>query len=199
MSDKGALIDSILEIELEMFLPVRARGKSVCQDHPESFLLHRRAQFASWSPAALMSYLRDLQKAKRDGRNLMTYRYARMENLVPGEKRKPVIAEILEEIVNVQFAWQKEIVDEYPALMAGARPLSSSEDSESATSFETYLRGELESYSDETLTLLHEDIRRKRDDGRNMSREVYDFLAKATGFSSLDEAEGRARRQRGSS
>jgi hypothetical protein len=198
MSDKGVLIDSILEIELGMFLSVRARGKSVCQDRPESFLLHRSAQFSSWAPAALASYLRDLQKAKHEGRNLMTYKYARMENLVPGEARRPGIAEILEEIVRIQLAWQNEIAEEYPALMAGARPLSSSEDSESATSFETYLRGELESYSDETLALLHEDIRRKLNEGTNMSREVYDSLAKATGFSSLDEAEGRARR-RGSS
>jgi hypothetical protein len=77
--------------------------------------------------------------------------------------------------------------------MRGARPLSRPEDTASATSFETYLRGELESYSDETLILLHEDTRRKLDGGVNMSREVYTFLAKEMGYSSLDEAERRAR------
>jgi hypothetical protein len=193
MSDKGTLIDRILEIELEMFLSVKARRKSGCQDHPDSFRLHRKAQFSAWSPSTLLSYLGDLQKAEREGRNLMTYKYARMENLIPGGTRGPGIAEILEEIVGAQIAWQKEFAEEYPALMRGARPLSRPEDTASATSFETYLRGELESYSDETLILLHEDTRRKLDGGVNMSREVYAFLAKEMGYSSLDEAERRAR------
>jgi hypothetical protein len=196
MPEKEILIDRILEIELDMFLSVRARRRSGCQDHPDSFRLHRKAQFSSWSPSTLSSYLGDLQKAKREGRNLMTYKYARMENLIPGGKRNPATARILEEIVSIQFAWQKEIAEVYPALMRGARPLSRAEDSASSTSFETYLRGELESYSDETLTLLHEDTRRKLDGGVNMSREVYTFLVKEMGYSSLDEAERSARRPR---
>jgi hypothetical protein len=126
----------------------------------------------------------------------MTQKYARMENLIPPESRSPEIDEILGDIVRIQFEWQREMTEGYPHLMRGSRPLSSAEDSVSATSFETYLRGELESYSDETLSLLHEDTRRKLDAGLNLSKEVYTFLVKAMGYSSLEEAEQRARHPR---
>jgi hypothetical protein len=73
--------------------------------------------------------------------------------------------------------------------MKGARTISRSNDSEYKTSFETYLAGELETYSDKTLELLYKDIKDKVRRKINMSEEVYDFLVKEMGYSSLDDAE----------
>ena len=77
----------------------------------------------------------------------------------------------------------------YPNLMSTARPLSSTEDSASVTSFETYLAGELETYSDKTLALLYRDICDKKRKKINMAEEVYMVLAREQGYGSIREAE----------
>jgi hypothetical protein len=185
MGEKQKLIDQILNIELEMFLRVRSRQKSSCQDHPDSFRLHREAQFSVWAKETLKSYLYDLHRAVESGMNFMTYKYARMEELVPQMNNNPVI----DKIIALQYRWQQEIFQHFPNLMEGARPLSRVDDSAGKTSFETYLRCELETYSDHTLSLLYEDMHNKENKGVNMSAEVYEHLVKKRGYSSIEEAE----------
>jgi hypothetical protein len=185
MQTKQELLDRITEIELEMFLSVQARGEASCQNHPDTFLLHRKAQFTPWSEDSLKSYLNDLNKAKQAGVNLMTLKYGRMENLIPEQNTHPLI----EKIVSIQFKWQRELFEKYPRFMAHARPLSSNEDSAWATSFETYLKGELETYSDETLSNLYKDMTGKLGNGINMTEEVYAVLVKALGYDSIEEAD----------
>ena len=179
------IIERILARELKMFLSVPSVRKSSCQDYPESFKLHRRAQFLCWSKETLESYLHDLEKAEEKGINLMTHKYARMDNLIPPLSSNPLI----DKIVGYHCAWQRSIMKKYPGIMSGGRPLSSADDSAFLTSFETYLRGELETYSDTTLELLNFDILDKNAKGINMAEELYTFLVKDKGYDSLDEAE----------
>ena len=168
-----------------MFLSVPSVRKSSCQDYPESFKLHRRAQFSCWSRETLESYLHDLERAEEKGINLMTQKYARMDNLIPPLSSNPLI----DTIVDYHCAWQRSMMKKYPGIMCGGRPLSSAEDSAFLTSFETYLRGELETYSDTTLELLNFDILDKNAKGISMAEELYTFLVKDKGYDSLDEAE----------
>ena len=191
MSDKQEIIKEILEIELEMFLTVRTQQRSSCQDYPESFKLHRRVQFTAWSEETLKSYLKDLKNAVKEGVNLMTVKYARMDDLVPEENKNPLIGEI----VKIQYGWQEEMFRKYPYLMGGARPLSRSEDNSRKTSFETYISGELETYSGATLELLYKDMSKKIEDGVNMSEEVYGYLVREMGYSSIDDAETKAKKK----
>jgi hypothetical protein len=194
------LVAGILSIELEMFLSVPAERKSPCQDHPESFKLHRRAQFSAWSERTLESYFSDLHEAKEQGRNLMTHKYARMQNLIPeahgagSDGRR-----IIDDIVRIHCGWQEEMFGKYPAFMSGARPLGSGGDTARATSFETYLLGELDSYSERTLALLRGDMLDLREKGLNMSEEVYESLVVSLGYSSLAEAERTLAARRGAS
>jgi hypothetical protein len=118
----------------------------------------------------------------------MTEKYARMDDLIPCQNPDPNI----ELIVKEQLAWQKAMSDKYPHLMARARPLSAKEDSAWQTSFQTYLQGELETYSSRTLNLLYEDIREKKQKNQNMTEELYLHMVKAYGYESLDEAEAHA-------
>ncbi|MDI6741118.1 MAG: DUF4125 family protein [Smithella sp.] len=179
------IIERIIVEELKMFLSVPSVRKSSCQDYPESFKLHRKAQFSCWSRETLESYLHDLEKAEKKGINLMTQKYARMDNLIQKLNNNPLI----DKIVECQFTWQRSMMKKYPGIMSGGRPLSSAEDSGFMTSFETYLRGELETYSDATLELLNFDILDKNAKGMNMAEELYTFLVKDKGYDSLDEAE----------
>jgi hypothetical protein len=118
MSQKEVLISKILDLKLEMFLTVPTEQKASCQEYPDSFRLHRRAQFALWSENTLRSYLKDLEKAETDGSNLMTIKYARMDNLIPCRNKNPLI----QKIIDVQYRWQQEMFSKYPYLMKGARP-----------------------------------------------------------------------------
>lgn len=179
------IIEKILDRELKMFLSVPSIRKSSCQDYPESFKLHRKAQFSCWSRDTLESYLRDLEKAEEKGVNLMTHKYARMDNLISPLNSNPLI----DTIARYHCTWQLSMIKKYPGIMSGGRPLSSTEDSTFLTSFETYLRGELETYSDATLELLNKDILAKQAQGINMAEELYTFLVKDIGYDSLEDAE----------
>lgn len=192
MSEKDRIIDAILEIELVMFLTVNPQPTSSCQEYPESFKLHRRAQFYPWSLETLRSYLEDLREAQATGKNLMRLKYARMQGLIGSENTNPLV----NEIVRLKIDWQKEMFPRYPAVMRGARPLSAGGESEQMTSFEAYARGELETYSNRTLELLHFDLLSKLEQGINMSEEVYEFLARQSGYLSLAEAERRLRQRK---
>jgi hypothetical protein len=185
MTERDQTVAKIVGIELEMFLAVNGEDNASCQEHPDTFKLHRRAQFAAWSLPTLSSYLDDLRLAQRSRENLMTLKYARMEGLVPQVNANPLI----DEIVRINVAWQAEIIQKYPALMSGGRPLTDADAQPRMTSFETYARGEYETYSDRTLELLYADMSARLERGANMSEEVYASLVKESGYASLDEAE----------
>ena len=96
MSAKEHLIEKILELELNMFLNVPSRYPASCQENPDAFRLYRRVQFSVWSQETLQSYLDDLSQAKEKGDNLMTLKYARMENLIPPLNENPIIDRIVQ-------------------------------------------------------------------------------------------------------
>ena len=185
MSLQNDLVEKILDIELRMFLTVSSRQKASCQEDPDSFKRTRRAQFLSWSEDTLKSYLNDLETAEKGCVNLMTQKYARMDNLIPTLNDNPLI----EKIVKIQFEWQKKMFLKYPCFMGRGRSLSSAEDSAFQTSFETYLRGELETYSDETLTCLYKDVTDHLEKGESMTEKLYFCMVEEYGYKSLDEAE----------
>ncbi len=168
-----------------MFLSVPAKEEAACRDHPDQFKVHRKAQFSAWGKGTLESYLEDLKKAEKTGENLITLKYARMENLISIRNKNPVV----DIIADIQFSWQNEMFAKYPKLMGGARPLRSGEDSDRATSFETYLKCELETYSDRTLHLLYGDTREMKKKGLNMSEEIYSCLLEELGYDSLEAFE----------
>ena len=189
MTEQEKLIDAILEIELRMFLTVNPVQTSGCQEYPESFKLHRRAQFHPWSEETLGSYLEDLHAAEEQGDNLMRRKYARMQGLLPPAEESPVV----EEIVQMKMDWQRAMFRDYPAVMSGARPLTDESTRAQMTSFETYARGELETYSERTLSLLHRDLLALQAAGGSLSEKVYDHLVRASGYASLEEAERKLR------
>jgi hypothetical protein len=185
VAEKEKLIESIIEMELEMFLSVPADGMYSCQQNPEGFRLHRRAQFSIWSADPLQSYHNDLRQAVEDGLNLMTIKYARMGGLIAG----PNSNSLVEEIMPIQIKWQQEMIEKYPHFMAGARHLSGSAGLAFDISFETYLRSELETYSDNTLELLRRDLEEYLKAGINGSERIYEYLVKELGYSSIRETD----------
>ena len=174
-------------------------GKADCQNDPETFFIMRRCQFTCWSEELVESWHNDLLNAKKEGRNLLSEKYAwMMEYTAPFEfgrishlLRFPSIAaeEMIGEIVETEVKWMEEYEKQYPYMAAGNRPVHSSADSEYVTSFETYLRGELHTYSEKTLKLYLAMVRNLKSEGKSLSLTVMDAMVKAYGYKNIDDAE----------
>ncbi len=189
--EKKTLIEKILERELRMFQGVRSAVRASCQDDPERFALMRGAQFSAWSEKTLGSYLDDLAAAESEGRNLMTLKYARMDDLIPPLTESPLVESIADEMC----AWQRELAGVYPALLGRGRRLSGDEAGEPDTSFYRYITGELETYSEQTLQYLWDDVSDFKLGGRNMSEAITLAMVRGLGYATLAEAEDAQRRR----
>ena len=203
--ERELLIADLCDREWVMFSAVNNRGgRASCQNDENFFKKMRICQFTGWNDAMLESYRLDLIRAEESGRNLPMEKYAwMMESTHPSEFAEirsslPEVSEdslaLIQELVDIQVAWEGEVDDSYPFMRAGGRPLRKSQDTPWATSFETYMEGELKTYSLETLRLYLAHVRQLREEGRNLALIVAEQTAKAYGFASLEAAEDHARR-----
>ena len=190
--------------EWNQFQQVRNEGgRASCQNHMKEFVMNRLAQFLTWDDAMRESYYEDLTDAESVGWNLLTEKYARMMRYTaPAQyaalcNRLPVISEpkerLVEKIVAIQLKWQEDYARRYPRVARGSRPTDHSADADYVTSFETYLRCELYTYSERTLRayLSHAEELARR--GGNMTIQNLEYMAKLYGFSSLQEMEEHSR------
>jgi len=192
-------IDEIIRLEWEMFQQAQnVGGRADCQENPEMFRLMRESQFAAWTEPLLTSYLHDLQAARREKRNLLAEKYAwMMEHTFPEEftqlrDRLPALDPEKERLIGIicslHVAWFAKLAARYPKLTGRGRPIHSSEDSPAATSFETYLRGELRTYSSRTVRLYAAYVQQLRRERWNLNEEILRNMVERSGFSSLAAA-----------
>ena len=149
----------IVDMEWEFFGAVQnIGGRAVCQDDPATFRIMRTCQMLAWDDATLESYLADLLRAGNEGRNPLAEKYGYMMAYTsPAEYASlkdwlPVVSlrkrKLIDELVSIQLTWQDTLAEAYPKLTGQGRPVHGASDSPEETSFETYLRGELATYSD---------------------------------------------------
>ena len=197
---KQEYIDKIINLEWEMFSSVQNAGRRAdCQDDPETFRIMRYSQECEWPEALLASYHSDLVGAKAAGRNLMAEKYAwMMEATFPEEFQEivhllpPVDAVslmLIEKIVAINVGWKLELCAKFPKLSGQGRAVCSSQDSLQETSFETYLRGELKTYSTESIALLYDFTMRQSNAGVNGTAVTLLNQVKQYGFDALEQAE----------
>lgn len=96
---------------------------------------------------------------------------------------------IIEHIVGMQVAWMEEFGAQYPALAGNARKIHTSEDTAEDTSYETYLRGELSTYSDKMLELYGRYVVEYARSGRNTAYEIMENSVKMYGYQDVETAE----------
>ena len=194
------LINKIVELEWKQFDKVKNEGgRASCQDDFATFSIMRKSQYLTWNEVLLYSYCNDLTEATQNGWNLITEKYARMMKSTAPEKyaeledKLPVRSEerekIMEEIVKIQVAWMEEFASKYPNMAVNARTIHTYEDSEFDTSYETYLRGELGTYSEETFVLYGRFIAGLIQEGKNLAYETMNNTAKFYGYESVEDAE----------
>jgi len=198
--EMNPIIEQIVEMEWEMFQNVRnTGGRAACQDDFETFDVMRKSQFLTWDLPLLESYWQDLQEGKARGRNLVMEKYAyMMESTAPKEYEAiatglPKISEekqaMVEQIVAIQVGWREEFAEKYPHLSGQARIIHTSEDTLYDISFETYLRGELKTYSMQTLVLYGRRIVAFVQEQKNMTEEIMRYTTAFYGYKTLEDAE----------
>ena len=196
--DRELLIENIIALEWEAFDKVdNEGGRADCQDDYETFYIMRKSQYLIWTKPLLQSFLRDLNRAKELGWNLITEKYARMmESTCKEEYEKlkdslPFVSEekkaVVNQIVQIQVGFMEEFAKEFPRVAGNARVIHTSEDTYFRTSYETYLRGELLTYSDETLKLYGQFIVSLAGDNKNPAKMIMENTAKMYGYTDLSE------------
>lgn len=194
--EKEKIINKILEKEWKYFSNLNnIGGRADCQDNREDFIIMRKSQWETFNEETLLSYLEDLNSKN----NPLFQKYAQMmkyNSPEEYEKIKDILEKASEEktdlvnkIMFIYMEWEKEFFERYPIFSSMGRPLYSSEDDNIETSIETYLRGELLSYSEKTLKLYLNYVIDNKEKNINLAIKNMDNLARMQGFNDSDEVE----------
>lgn len=195
---KDELIEFQVKLEFDMFDKTRNEGgRASCQDDWETFYIMRKSQYLVWTKEMLVSLAIDFENAAGEGWNMVTEKYARMmEYTVPDEYEKikdslPEISEqkkaIIDSVAAIQVRWMEEFAQAHPNVIARARNIHSDEDTFYATSSETYLKGELMTYSDNTLYLYAKCVADMASRGENMTEKIMYNTIQMYGYKTFDE------------
>lgn len=147
----------------------------------------------------LIQYLYDFHREYDRGHNLIEEKYGRMMESTAPEKYEEIKSyfpelsqdkkDIIEQIVLFQVGWMERFSEEYPELAGNARRIHTYEDSSEDTSYETYLRGELGTYSDKMLELYGRYVVDYARAGRNLTRDIMELSVKMYGYADVEDAE----------
>lgn len=198
--NKEELVEAIIKLEWDAFDKVEnLGGRADCQDDWNTFSVMRKSQYLAWPEDLLSSFLIDFTEANAKGWNLITEKYGRMmESTAPEEyeamkEQFPFCSEqkkaIVNQIVEIQVGWMEEFAAEYPNMAGNARSIHAREDTPYNTSYETYLRGELLTYSDRTLGMYGQWIVKLNREQENLAKIIMTNTALLYGYASLEAAE----------
>lgn len=194
------MIEKIIELEWQQFDKVKNEGgRAGCQDDFQTFYIMRKSQYMTWSEDLLNSYYNDLLLAQHNGWNLIMEKYARMMKSTAPDRYAALADElpirskereaIAETIIKIQVGWMEEFAERFPKMAGNARSIHTSEDNMFNTSYETYLRGELGTYGEETFVLYGRFIATLSQAGKNLAYETMNNTAKLYGYDSIEDAE----------
>jgi hypothetical protein len=194
------LTAAVVDREWQMFTTTESlSGRTTCQDDETAFRINRLAQIADWPAELLASYLADLKEARENDRNLVSEKYGHMmkwtspaeyqsiEHLLPEPDSESLA--LIDQIVELVTSWEEETRAKYPNIAGRSRPLYSSQDSPSGPSVQTYLRGELETYSPKTIRLYWEHVSGQKAANINGAEEILAQIMKLSGYETPDAVE----------
>jgi hypothetical protein len=114
-------------------------------------------------------------------------KYAEFAGTLP--QNSPEKKGIIEQIVSMQVKWMEEFSNKYPGLASNARYIHTAQDNAYATSYETYLRGELGTYSDSMLSMYGRYIVDHAKKGANVAFEIMENTIHFYGYKDFETAQ----------
>lgn len=193
------LVDRITKAEFAAFDEVENEGgRASCQDDFFTFDIMRKSQYLTWKDHMLIQLIYDFEFEGAKGHNLITEKYGRMMESTANDRYQlikdnfPEISDekksIIESIVGIQVSWMEAFAKEYPRLAGKARSIHTYEDGPYNTSYETYLRGEISTYSDKMLQLYGMFIAEYAKNGKNLAYDIMANTVRFYGYNSLEAA-----------
>ena len=198
---KDNLINEIIDIEWNMFDKVNnIGGRAGCQDDGWTFYVNRFSQFAIYNVDVLTMYRADLAEAQRQGRNLITEKYAYMmeftdkanydTNLkaympVPSAEK----LDLVEKILRILVTKEAEFAQEYPGISGNSRPLTGTNKMD--VSFMIYTIGELKTYSERTLAAMYAALIEMIAKGISPSYMIHKNTVEFYGYDDIEDAENK--------
>ena len=160
---RNEIMQRIIDLETEMFMSVNAEEAVPANTIP-AFKEMRRMTYSVLSDKTVALWLCDLETAKKDGRNVMTEKYALIGDQIPTLRDNPQI----ERIVDIEEKWMNELAFKYPHAVKRERA--------NAELFRKYALCELQTWSPAAVNSYFEDIKKAMEEGRNLAEERYDNL-----------------------
>lgn len=196
---KQELLNEIIYLEWEMMISITAiDDPDGCREDPATFQIMRESQHLIWSEETLVSYLEDLKLAQSQKVNMAAERYAHMMKVThPAEYEqiknnlRPITNEqvlLVDKIMAAFSGWNSEVDHLFPNIRTFGRPAT---ENGTWTSVDTYLRGELMTYSTKTLNLCLQDVYLAQAQSVNLSELNLLFMARFYGFDSLYDMEAK--------
>lgn len=194
------IIDEIIKLEFAAFDKVENEGgRAACQNNGPLFYVMRKSQYMTWTDEMLACLRALWLENKAKGWNPMTEKYGRMMKYTAPEEfeqmkdffsaRSQETEDIINQIVQIQVKWMKDFAKKYPKLASVARDITRDADKIGNTSYETYLKGELLTYSDELLKLYRAFVANLARDGKNLASMTIENTAHLQGYVTLEQAE----------
>jgi len=173
------VVKDIIDIETEMFRGLNI-GEPMPEDRIKPFRMMRWMTYSVLADETLESWLADLRAARQARRNVLTEKYARIDNLIPQIKEHPLISNIVE----AEVLWMEELHRRYPKMIKREQA--------NADLFKKYAMCELETWSDESIELYYRDVCAAQITGKNLPEERYNNMYRRTGQGTLAELEAKA-------
>lgn len=183
----NTLIQNIITQEWNHFTNTQnIDAPASCQSQKGNFYASRTAYWSMYPEDVLQYYSLDLVHAKNTGTNIVTQKYGYMMAYTDPEYFKtiqpllppvsPQKIKFVEAIMVIYLQWELSLQETHKELFRGPRPLLAKEDRKTVTSVETYMRGELQTYSEQTLKAILEFFLLEMAAGRNPLLKQYEQL-----------------------
>ncbi len=183
------LTDDIIALEWRAFEEAGSMGglSGYTKADRETFRIMRKSLYLSWPEKLLRKYEEDFAASLMCGRDMVTEKYARMMEYTAPEiyasikDRLPEISDgkriLVEAVVVIQVQWMEEVFRRNPRLAGNYTDvaLGSEKDSADTASYETYLRCELSTYSEDMLRMYFAYVVELKKEGINLCERMLKY------------------------
>ena len=194
------IIEDIIALEWDLVNQVDpSTEKKPCLYDKTIFTSNRKNLLAAWNQELQESYYKDLFTAQIEGRNPISekYRYmleqtnpeeyGKIEENQPEQSMEKLY--LMDWISENLLEWQESLAQKYPRLVGNKKMIRRNWENRAQKTFETYMRGDLVTFSVKTLRVYAAYIEHLKKHELNLNQMIFQNAVAQYGCQTLEEAE----------